>query len=399
MLHGRNCKKMLAVLLSAALIGPAPGLAADHDPVSAAKEGSGVLLEKIEAGGQVFYLAAGITTPAQETDAVRAVTQRGENGTLIVSGPNDPILRLAAGSDVNVIVAEGAESLKLPAAIEKNPSLKKRLTDKIDKISAFFKNKEKQEGLTFAVINASAMTALSVYSSGSVEKGMAVMAVSFAWAAFLMTAPDAWGRILDGGGNGVRWLAEKAFGSFGRKLTRGEARQYDLLGKFVTSWIPNTIVAGTVFYGAGVLNLDSWWSAFAQSAFFGLILNYNIWDAVVNQKLRDGVITDVFRRNYVLAQVFLGTVLEVSSYVGFGQAQNILAATTLAGVAYLAGQEHVEETLIPRARMLKNAGLFARSRQRCELALVSLKETLVRQPAARGGPRSRAERHVPEDIQ
>ncbi len=394
MLHGCNSKKLLAVLLSAVLSWPAPAWSADDRPASAAKDGGGVLLEKVEIGGQVFYLAAGITTPEQEGEAVRAVTQNGENGTLLVSGPNDPVLKLAAGSRVNVVVAEGTEALQLPQRIETSPTLKKRLADKIDKITAFFKNKEKQEGLTFALINASAMTALSLYSSGSVEKGLAVMAVSFAWAAFLMTAPDTWGSILHKSGEGAKWLAEKVFGAFGRKLTRTEARQYDLIGKFVTSWIPNALVAGTVFYGANALNLSSWWTALAQAAFFGLILNYNIWDAVVNQKVNEGVLSHVFRRNYVLAQVFLGTLLEASSYVGFSQAQNILAATTMAGVAYLAGQERIEETLIPRARMLKRSGLFARSRQRCELALVSVKEALVRQPAAR-----KAERFPPDDIQ
>lgn len=393
MLHGRTYKKLLTAFLCAALILPAPGQANDSHQPSVAMDGDGVFLEKLEVGGQVYYLAAGVAS--QEKEAVEAVAKQGENGTLIVSGPNDPALKMASGSSVNVIVAEGAENLHLPKAFFGSPSMRKRIANKIDSITAFFRNKEKQKGLTFALINASALTSLAVYSSGSVEKGIAVMAVSFAWAAFLMTAPETWGSLLDRGGSGARWLADKVFGSFGRKLTRVESRQYDLIGKFVTSWIPNTIVAGTVFYGSGTLLMESWWSAFIQSAVTGLILNYNIWDTVVDQKVRDGALSDVFRRRYFLGQVLLGTLLEVSSYAGFAQAQNILAATTMAGVAYLSGQERIEETIIPRARMLSSR--VARTRETCELALVSMKDSFVRRPAAR--PKPTPIRHVPDDVQ
>ncbi len=401
MLHGCNCKSLLAFLLSFALAFPVDLFAHGTIQPPKATHGLGVLFQKVTTDdGQTGYLVAAAVPQKHEAEVVQALGETAAkhgagSAVLLVDGADDPALAAAKAGGVlgMVTVAEAYDPEALPALKNYSAYAKKKIASKISEITAYCR--EKREGLIFAFLASGALGGLTFYSSASVPAGLTVLAANFVWMSFLLTSQEAWGKTLNGGGNAVRWIGEKVLGFFGKKLSDRDKKLYELTGKFTASLIPNAVVAGIVLYGAGQLYTDNVWTILAHATFFGMLLNYNIWDAVVAPKVELGKLSTRFRDNYVRLQILLGTLLEVSSYLGFGYAQGVLAFATVSGVGYLAGQEKIEETVVPRARML--GGLVKQKKVACQTALMSAKTALTRTPAT---PVLRpALGHVWDDIQ
>lgn len=364
MLHGCNRNQWLSVLLSLVLAWPQTGFAhSQHQP--AAKDGDGALLQKVTINGQEVWVVAAAVDPKDEAEAVRKTGRTG--GTLMISGADDPALKVARDlqewSTMSIAVAKPAEQIEIPSSVPQ--SVRQKIVSRINAITEFCKHEKK--GLMFALFNSSLMTGLSIYNSMSVPKGVATMAVTFAWVAFLMTSHQTWGKVMDAGAGAFRGLGRKVAGVFGKHLNPHDKKLFELTGKFVVSWIPNAMVAATVLWGANHLHLDHLWGTFIQAAWYGLLLNYNIWDAAFLPKVERGELSEQFWKNYITIQVLFGSVLELTSYMGFNQSQNILGAAVVSGVIYLAAQDKIEETVVPRARSI---GRFvANQKKNCENAL------------------------------
>lgn len=370
--------------MSVALALPAPLWAHGTVQPPKAKDGHGVLLQKISIpGGGEGYLVAAAVPAKDEPAAVRAIAQADSRGAteamMLVKGDDDSALSVLRETGLLkfLTIANAYDIEKIPDLGGLASSAKKKISEKLNALTAYCL--ERKEALVFAFIASGALGGLTVYSSSSVGAGSAVMLANMLWMSFLLTSQTAWGKALNAGGNIARWLGEKALGFFGRKLSDHDKKIFELTGKFTASLIPNAIVAGVVLGATGQLFMDSIWHAVAHATLFGVLLNYNIWDAVVVPKVESGRLSERFGKNYFRLQILLGTLLEVGSYLGFGYSQGMLALATMAGVSYLAQQEKIEETLIPRARTL--GGAFRSKKSVCANALQSVKTAFARSPA------------------
>lgn len=384
MLHGRNSRTFIRFVLSLALALPAPAFAhGTNDQPPKATDGEGVLIQKIMSpdGKRVLGNLVLVTvSPKDEGAAVKALGERAavEPGSamMLVSGENDPALEIAKASGLlgAITIAKAYEPEALPALKAAPANVKNKILANIKKITDFAY--EKRKGLMGAFVASSIIGGLSFYGSSSVPGGLTVAAANMVWLGFLMTSQDRWGRLLERGGDTGRWIGEKVLGTFGQKLSERDKRLYELGGKFLTSTGPNAVMAAIGLYFGGQLITDTLGTALTQIAIFGAMLNYNIWDTVVDEKVQKGKLSESKREAYVWTQVFGGAVLEGSSMVGFAASQSLVAGITIAGVAYIAGQPAIEGTLIPRARVF-----FRNPKSACQLALISTKEALVRAPA------------------
>jgi hypothetical protein len=87
------------------------------------------------------------------------------------------------------------------------------------------------------------------------------------------------------------------------------------MGQFSTAWMANTLIAYTVLNSSG--HLDSPWMA----VWYGLLINYNIWDAVILKKLKTKTVSEIFAKRYFAFQFLVGTIIEASSYLNLPYAQ------------------------------------------------------------------------------
>ena len=323
------------------------------DPLSAT-DGAPVLLIPVHQNGQDGYLAvAAVPWQGESALVTDLATKKADELILAVDGPQDPALDAAKKGGRFSSVRTFFLNSKIAAG-----KLKDKMAAKVGALTEFCKREK--AGFMFAFYNASVMSGFTYYASSSVESGLAVLSGLFIWNSFLITQPHRWEHTLSLGGEKVRDVAAKAVAKIGREMTEEEKRYYEVAGQFLVAWGANIAVASHVLYNSG--HLDS----FTQAAFYGLLINYNIWDAVILKKVKAGALTEKFAKRYFAFQFFVGTLFEAASYLHLPYSQWILGATVVSGLTYLLQGDRIERGVqSARAAILKR--LVAKP---CEFALM-----------------------------
>lgn len=133
----------------------------------------------------------------------------------------------------------------------------------------------------------------------------------------------------------------------GKQLSERGRHYSEIFGKFWLSFAVNSSLAALVLWGSD--HLQSW----QQVAWFGLILNYNIWDPAFQKKMRDGILSSRFMKKYYRFQAVVGSAVEAASYLNVPGFQLLLFSAMSAGVAYSLHHEKFDTVVGPKAHAVK----------------------------------------------
>jgi len=354
-------KTALALWLSAMLAVPtalwAQGAAAPAVPSSASQ--IPVLLEPVPLdNGETGYIAEAPVPLSQEHDFVKGIVAKNPSQvTLAVDSPQDPALEAALESGnstwVNSFIAASADQANILNDAKVKPAFSQRIKNKIKQIANFCK--EQKYGLMTSFFTASASTGYIMYESASVSAGMKAFIGLFAWAAFQSMNSKGWEWYLEKGGQTFTKILEWAVG---RDATETERRLSDVAGKFHASWLANSALVTYVFYNAGTLHGFTLASVL-MALHFGFLGSTDILDAIISQKVKEGIIAASFFVQFIIARILTSSGLEIAGY--FNQPHHVQAAlflTTLGSLVYLATHHYVDPVVGPQ---LKNIGLKTRS--------------------------------------
>lgn len=379
----------VTVVLSAMMALPTPSLAKmnndDVDPVTT--EGAPVILHSVVIDGQPATL---VLAPVAQEDEVELATKLAKNNPenliLEVAGPEDPVLKAVAKTGYlkkikTYFVGKFEQSPLFQSDLLK-PAIKEKLRSQVDRFNAVYQ--EKKSGFMWALIY-SGVNATSVgLTSSSVPAGMAVLGKLFFWNALMIAKPEVWGRILEASGNKALQLGERTAALIGSEFSDADKRLCEMGGKFAVSWAVNTVQAAMIRGWSGQWTGSA--ADFATVAWFGVLNNYNIWDAVVLRKYNQKKISDKWVQNYFKTQFLLGSFLEVLAYRDVPYVSLALATTTLSGLLFLLLSEERREKIFTKAESLNlsfRAGYAQIASPQNHLALINRKIGSIRSRSAK----------------
>jgi hypothetical protein len=361
----------LAVLLTApAALWAKEGAAAPTAPASAPQ--IPVLLEAFPLdNGQTGYIAEAPVPLAQEHEFVKRITAKNRGQvTLAVDSPSDPALEAALESGnpawVNSFIAASVDRANVLNDAKVKPSFSQRLKNKIKSIATYCK--DQKYGLMTAFFTSAASTGYIMYQSASVSAGMKAFIGIFAWSAFQSMNSKGWEWYLDKGGEAFTKILSWAVG---RDVTEIERHLSDVAGKFHASWITNSALVAYIFYSSGTFHgLNA--AGLMQALYFGFLASTDILDAIVSQKVKEGVFAASLFVQFIIARIVASSGLEIAGYFNEPpHVQTALFLTTLGALVYLATNHYVDAVVGSQLKKigLKTRGLASHLKGHCNALL------------------------------
>lgn len=348
--------RLLAIGLSAMMALPSCLTKANGSSFSktgSTKDGVPVVLQKtVSPTGEEGYLYLMPVPGEQENETLRALAAHSpETTTVAVESENDPayreLKRLPGGNKVSLIAIKDAAKIPLMQMKQLSKDLKLKLQEKVKAVTEFCQAKDTKEGVLIGFITSSVLGGFTFYSSQSIEAGLVVLASTFLWNTFLMTRSKDWAKVLLGAGEKLSSGINKVLSLFGKSLTDKGHHFAEVGGQFSISWVVNTAIAALVLWGSD--QLYSVW----QAGFFGLLLNYNIWDPPFQKKVRDGVLGPDFMKRYFKWQAIIGVIIETGSYLNFPPAQLLLFSISTLGLIYASYNDPIDTLVGPKFQATK----------------------------------------------